>query len=252
LDAQGNSFPLGLMDYHARFFDESLGRFISPDSITPGGPQGLNRFAYVHNSPINFIDPSGHNACAAFVNGMCVHEVSDAEQKLISENGATISSPGASVVEISPTTPASVAVTPPAPIVDPCKIHVCGSQSTPDIPLNPTTNASDTEGTPDLPQMTNAEKTGMALTTGIVDLTIILPIEYALFAGTIDASAACLAGQVEFCVMDIPIAALDLIVADFAVSLTLDTYESISSGQQKKFKWIIIPAILGISNEEEK
>jgi hypothetical protein len=39
-----------------------LGRFISPDSITPGGPQGLNRYAYVHNSPINFIDPSGNLA----------------------------------------------------------------------------------------------------------------------------------------------------------------------------------------------
>jgi hypothetical protein len=86
------------MDYHARFFDEALGRFISPDSITPGGPQGLNRYAYVLNNPINFIDPSGHNACAAYVNGMCVHEVSDSDQKLINSNGATISSPSSSVV----------------------------------------------------------------------------------------------------------------------------------------------------------
>jgi RHS repeat-associated protein len=60
LDAQGNSFSLGLMDYHARFYDQNIGRFVQPDSITPGGPQGLNRYSYVHNNPIRFNDPSGH------------------------------------------------------------------------------------------------------------------------------------------------------------------------------------------------
>src|ERR1700690_85398 len=43
LDAQNNSFSLGLMDYNSRFYDQSLGRFTQPDSLTPGGPQGLNR-----------------------------------------------------------------------------------------------------------------------------------------------------------------------------------------------------------------
>jgi RHS repeat-associated protein len=38
---------LGLDFYNARYYDPSLGRFISPDSITPGGPQGLNRYSYV-------------------------------------------------------------------------------------------------------------------------------------------------------------------------------------------------------------
>ena len=49
LDAQGNSFSLGLMDYKARFYDAALGRFTQPDTITPGGPQGLNRYGYVFN-----------------------------------------------------------------------------------------------------------------------------------------------------------------------------------------------------------
>ncbi len=49
------------MDYKARFYSPMLGRFISPDTITPGGPQGLNRYSYVANNPINFNDPTGHN-----------------------------------------------------------------------------------------------------------------------------------------------------------------------------------------------
>jgi hypothetical protein len=50
----------GLMDYKARFYSPMLGRFLQPDTITPGGPQGLNRYAYVLNNPINASDPSGH------------------------------------------------------------------------------------------------------------------------------------------------------------------------------------------------
>ena len=46
LDAQGNEFSLGLMDYKARFYDPSLRKFIQPDTVTTGGSQGLNRYAY--------------------------------------------------------------------------------------------------------------------------------------------------------------------------------------------------------------
>ena len=49
LDAQGNDFSLGLIDYHARFYDSYLNRFTQPDSLTPGGPQGPNRYSYVLN-----------------------------------------------------------------------------------------------------------------------------------------------------------------------------------------------------------
>ena len=48
------------MDYNARFYSPYLNRFIQPDSITPAGPQGLNRYSYVSNNPVNFNDPSGH------------------------------------------------------------------------------------------------------------------------------------------------------------------------------------------------
>ena len=49
----------GLYFYHARYYDASLGRFISPDPFVqdPGDPQTLNRYAYVRNNPVNLVDP---------------------------------------------------------------------------------------------------------------------------------------------------------------------------------------------------
>jgi hypothetical protein len=40
-----------------------LARFIQMDTLTPGGPQGLNRYSYVLNNPVNASDPTGHKAC---------------------------------------------------------------------------------------------------------------------------------------------------------------------------------------------
>jgi len=39
-----------------------LGRFLSPDTVVPGfaNPQNLNRFGYVLNNPVRYVDPSGH------------------------------------------------------------------------------------------------------------------------------------------------------------------------------------------------
>ncbi len=49
----------GLMDYKARFYDGSLGKFIQPDSIVsnPLNPQTWNRYAYVSNNPVRYNDP---------------------------------------------------------------------------------------------------------------------------------------------------------------------------------------------------
>ncbi|KAF0107836.1 MAG: Nematicidal protein 2 [Anaerolineaceae bacterium] len=63
LDAQGSAYSLGLMDYQARFYSSLTGRFTQPDTFTPGGPQGLNRFSYTGNNPISRTDPSGHDYC---------------------------------------------------------------------------------------------------------------------------------------------------------------------------------------------
>lgn len=62
------------MDYKARFYSPKLGRFIQPDTIVPGAgnPQNFNRYSYVNNNPINFIDPTGHSSHeACFYGGEC-------------------------------------------------------------------------------------------------------------------------------------------------------------------------------------
>jgi RHS repeat-associated protein len=59
---QRNLSGTGLMDYRARFYSQSLGRFIQPDSIIPNptNPQSFNRYSYVINRPLVFTDPSGN------------------------------------------------------------------------------------------------------------------------------------------------------------------------------------------------
>ncbi|MGB8981265.1 MAG: RHS repeat-associated core domain-containing protein [Anaerolineales bacterium] len=60
----------GLMDYNARFYSPSLGRFIQPDNVIPGAgnPQSFNRFSYVINNPLRYTDPTGHawDDCSRF------------------------------------------------------------------------------------------------------------------------------------------------------------------------------------------
>ncbi|RPJ50871.1 MAG: RHS repeat-associated core domain-containing protein, partial [Methanobacteriota archaeon] len=50
----------GLMYYNARWYDPSLGRFAQADTIVPDSVQGLDRYAYVNNSPLVYVDPTGH------------------------------------------------------------------------------------------------------------------------------------------------------------------------------------------------
>ncbi|GEM_PF-2728834 len=51
----------GLYYYGARYYDPGIGRFISADTIvqSPANPQTMNRYAYVTNNPLRYIDPSG-------------------------------------------------------------------------------------------------------------------------------------------------------------------------------------------------
>jgi len=58
----------GLLYYHARYYDPTLARFVSADTVVPGqvdwagtaNPQNLNRYSYVNNNPLIHTDPTGH------------------------------------------------------------------------------------------------------------------------------------------------------------------------------------------------
>jgi RHS repeat-associated protein len=51
-----------------RYYESSLGRFVTPDPYMASGgvgePGSWNRYAYVEGDPVNFYDPSGLDACA--------------------------------------------------------------------------------------------------------------------------------------------------------------------------------------------
>jgi RHS repeat-associated protein len=53
---------LGLYYYGARYYDPKIGRFLSADPLIGdiGDPQSFNRYSYVENNPIKYIDPTGH------------------------------------------------------------------------------------------------------------------------------------------------------------------------------------------------
>jgi RHS repeat-associated protein len=52
----------GLYYYGARYYDASIGRFISADTIVPNpaNPQAFNRYTYALNNPLKYTDPTGH------------------------------------------------------------------------------------------------------------------------------------------------------------------------------------------------
>lgn len=64
---QINDQTTGLYHYNARYYDPTIGRFVSPDTIVPdaGDSQDYNRYTYVRNNPIKYNDPTGHqsNVC---------------------------------------------------------------------------------------------------------------------------------------------------------------------------------------------
>lgn len=52
----------GLYHYGARYYDASIGRFISADTIVPNpaNPQSFNRYSYCLNNPLRYVDSTGH------------------------------------------------------------------------------------------------------------------------------------------------------------------------------------------------
>ncbi len=63
---QRDDVGTGLMYYGARFYDPVLAQFTQPDLVN----DGLNRYAYVANNPLSWIDPSGNFSIKKFGSGV--------------------------------------------------------------------------------------------------------------------------------------------------------------------------------------
>ena len=57
----------GTVYLRARYYQASIGRFISRDSFAGrrSDPLSLNLYTYCRNNPLRYVDPSGHDAVAA-------------------------------------------------------------------------------------------------------------------------------------------------------------------------------------------
>ncbi|WP_421617416.1 RHS repeat-associated core domain-containing protein [Brevibacillus sp. TJ4] len=66
----------GLYYLRARYYDPSIGRFISEDTYKGqvDNPLNLNRYTYVHNNPLRYVDPTGH---AAEIGGSSINRPGD-------------------------------------------------------------------------------------------------------------------------------------------------------------------------------
>lgn len=55
----------GLIDAQGRLYNPTIGRFVSADPTVPDpvNTQDWNRYSYVRNSPVNYIDPTGYDPC---------------------------------------------------------------------------------------------------------------------------------------------------------------------------------------------
>ena len=70
-ERDGNgSADVGMLDYmHARYCSPRTGRFFSVDPILgeSGIPQSWNRYAYVRNNPVRYIDPQGRESAQIYL-----------------------------------------------------------------------------------------------------------------------------------------------------------------------------------------
>jgi len=67
---------LGLVHMNGRVYDPDAGRFLSADPFVqfPFSSQGWNRYAYVNNNPLSFMDPSGYFIQCNPETGDCIED----------------------------------------------------------------------------------------------------------------------------------------------------------------------------------
>jgi RHS repeat-associated protein len=62
----------GLYYYNARYYDATIGRFISADPTVQSlaNPQTLNRYSYCLNNPLKYTDTTCYNCFTDFFSGI--------------------------------------------------------------------------------------------------------------------------------------------------------------------------------------
>jgi RHS repeat-associated protein len=75
----------GLYYYGARYYDPTIGRFISADTIVqnPYDPQTLNRYSYCLNNPLRYVDPTGHLTMEEYYAGMTMYGIAPEAVNLV-------------------------------------------------------------------------------------------------------------------------------------------------------------------------
>ncbi|QSQ12250.1 RHS repeat-associated core domain-containing protein [Myxococcus landrumensis] len=75
----------GLVNMRGRLYDPRVGRFLTPDPVVqaPFASQSLNRYSYVFNNPLRYVDPSGFSGEEALSSVMGTAPTSDGEMTSI-------------------------------------------------------------------------------------------------------------------------------------------------------------------------
>ena len=68
-NGESSNLATGLQYLRARYYNPQTGSFITEDTYTGqiSNPLTLNRYDYVSNNPVNYIDPSGHSGIGKFL-----------------------------------------------------------------------------------------------------------------------------------------------------------------------------------------
>ena len=89
-------------------------------------------------------------------------------------------------------------------------------------------------------ELSNAQKVGKVITTIFIEVAVVAPVEITLVSLSLAApEIGGVGAALEFALIP-----ADIAVADFGLSLAINTADSVSSGHDIDFKWTLIPAIV--------